>query len=36
MKLDAHRILVDKDDRCGAMAQIAAFLEAGYKGGFLI
>ncbi|WP_417280306.1 TIM barrel protein [Celeribacter sp.] len=31
---DAHRTLVDGDDRCGNVAQIAAFLEGGYDGAF--
>lgn len=31
---DAHRILVDANDRCGNVEQIAAFLEAGYQGAF--
>lgn len=32
--LDAHRVLVDGDDRCGTLAQIAAFSNAGYDGPF--
>ncbi|WP_309141668.1 TIM barrel protein [Ensifer sp. ENS11] len=32
--LDAHRILVDRGDRCGTLDQISAFLEAGYQGPF--
>lgn len=31
---DAHRVLVDAQDRCGNIAQIRAFLEAGYQGAF--
>jgi 2-keto-myo-inositol isomerase len=33
-ELDAYRGLVDEGDRCGTVAQIAAFLEAGYEGAF--
>lgn len=33
-KLDAHRVLVDADDRCGTLGQIAALLQAGYEGAF--
>lgn len=32
--LDAHRVLVDKRDRLGNVAQIRALLAAGYKGPF--
>lgn len=31
---DAHRILVDADDRCGNIEQIDGFLAAGYEGAF--
>ena len=31
---DAHRILVDADDRCGNIEQIEGFLAAGYEGAF--
>ncbi|WP_228028663.1 TIM barrel protein [Donghicola mangrovi] len=31
---DKQRVWVDADDRCGNLAQIAAFLEAGYEGAF--
>lgn len=33
-KQDAHRVLVDRDDRCGNVEQIVQFLEAGYAGAF--
>ncbi|WP_216665206.1 TIM barrel protein [Pseudoruegeria sp. HB172150] len=31
---DAHRVLIDAGDRCGNAAQVRAFLDAGYSGGF--
>jgi 2-keto-myo-inositol isomerase len=31
---DAHRVLIDAQDRCESIAQISAFLEAGYGGAF--
>lgn len=33
-ELDAYRVLVDEGDRCATVAQIAAFLGAGYEGAF--
>lgn len=32
--LDARRVLVDHNDRCGTVEQIEAFLDAGYAGAF--
>jgi 2-keto-myo-inositol isomerase len=32
--LDAYRVLIDHNDRCGTIEQIEAFLEVGYAGGF--
>lgn len=31
---DAHRVLIDRDDRCGNVEQISALLEAGFFGAF--
>ncbi|WP_018237074.1 TIM barrel protein [Ensifer sp. BR816] len=33
-RLDAHRVFVDRKDRCGTIAQIENFLDAGYEGAF--